>query len=90
MVSFDEILPITEVKRDLLALVKKVERLREAVAITRQGKPTAVLVSLDEYEGLIETLEILSDRSLVRLLKKSKKELEKGRFYSHREVWGNE
>lgn len=87
MSDFDQILPVTDVKRDLLSLIKKVQRLNEAIAITRNGRPTAVLLSLDEYEGLLETIEILSDSETLKTVRKSRKELDAGRFVSHREVW---
>jgi prevent-host-death family protein len=85
---FDEILPITEVKRELLPLIKKIQRLQESIAITRNGRPAAVLLSMDEYEGLLETIEILSNPRLLKLLRKSKKELDRGKLVAHREVWG--
>ncbi|WP_172956026.1 type II toxin-antitoxin system Phd/YefM family antitoxin [Rhodoluna limnophila] len=34
----------------------------EPVVITRNGDPSAVLLSIDEYESMIETLEIMSDK----------------------------
>ena len=89
MSDFDQILPITDVKRDLLSLVKRIHDLRSSIAITRKGKPAAVLMSVDEYEGLLETIEILSDKKLMRIIRKSKKELDAGKFISHREVWGS-
>lgn len=89
MGDFDQILPITDVKRGLLPLVKKIQRLQESIAITRNGKPAAVLLSLGEYEGLLETIEILSDPSLVKFLRRSRKELDRGRWIPHREVWGD-
>lgn len=88
MGDFDQILPVTEVKRELLPLIKKIQRLQESIAITRNGRPAAVLLSMDEYEGLLETIEILSDPGTLKLLRKSKKELDRGKLVTHREVWG--
>lgn len=87
MGAFDQILPVTDVKRNLLPLIRKVQKLQESVTITRNGRPAAVLLSLDEYEGLLETVEILSDPALVKRLRRSKKELDRGQWISHREVW---
>ncbi|MBI3540697.1 MAG: type II toxin-antitoxin system Phd/YefM family antitoxin [Deltaproteobacteria bacterium] len=89
MGDFDQILPITDVKKDLLPLIKKVQRLHETVAITRNGKAAAVLMSLEEYEGLLETIEILGDSKLMKILNKSRKEMDEGKSVSHREVWGD-
>ena len=88
MSDFDQILPISEVKRDFLPLIKKIQKLNESVAITRNGRAAAVLLSMEGYEGLLETIEILSDPKLTKFLRKSKKELESGKLISHREVWG--
>lgn len=88
MSDFDQILPVTDVKRDLLPLIKKVQKLQESVAITRNGRAAAVLLSVEEYEGLLETIEILSSPRLLKILRRSRKELDAGKFISHREVWG--
>ena len=88
MSEFDQILPISEVKRELLPLIKKIQKLGESIAITRNGRAAAVLLSIEEYEGLLETLEILSDARLVKRLRQSRKEAQAGRFFTHREVWG--
>ena len=85
--DLDEILPITDVKRDLLKLVKKVGELNQIIAITKKGKATALLMSMEEYEGLIETIEILSDPDLVRKLKKARRDVAKGKFVTDNEVW---
>lgn len=88
MKEFDKILPVSEVKEDLLGHVKDVTNLRQTIAITKNGHPTAVLMSMDEYEGLMETLEILSDEKLLKALKKSLREADQGKFVSNEEVWG--
>lgn len=89
MGDFDQILPVTDVKRNLLPLIKKIQRFQGSVAITRNGRPAAVILSLDEYEGLLETVEILSDPRLVKILRRSKREAKRGKWFSHREVWGD-
>ena len=53
------ILPVTTVKRNLLKLLRKVESDGDTLIITREGKAAGVLLSPEEYEGLMETLEIL-------------------------------
>lgn len=87
MAIFDKILPITDVKKDLLGIVKKIQDLGESIAITKNGKAAAVLMSLEEYEGLMETLEILSDAKLMKEFNQSRKEWERGKFIPHEDVW---
>ena len=56
--------PLSEAKTHLAKLLADVEALGEEVVITRSGRPVGVLLSLTDYEGLIETLEVLADRDL--------------------------
>ena len=75
-----KVLPLSEVKTKLSALVDVVERRDEPITITRNGKPIAIIVSKDEYDGWQETVEILQDpqflkeiRDGVRRLARTKK-----------------
>jgi prevent-host-death family protein len=53
--------PITKAKAALLDLVRKIEDSDDAIAITRNGVPEAVLISMKKFRGLIETVELLCD-----------------------------
>lgn len=61
---------------------------QEIVAITRGGVPSAVLLSIDQFEGLMETIEILSDQKSICALRRSLKQVEKGNWVSHSAVFG--
>jgi prevent-host-death family protein len=71
-------LPLAEAKAKLSALVDRVAATDEEVLITRNGRPAAVLVSLDEYESWKETREIKSDRALMREIRRGLRDLRKG------------
>jgi len=58
---FVEMLPLTEVRSALSALVERVEGSHERVTITRNGRPAAVLISPEDLKALEETLDVLSD-----------------------------
>lgn len=60
---------------------------QEIVAITRDGVPSAVLLSMDQFEGLMETIEVLSDQKSMRALRRSLKQAEKRQWVSHSEVF---
>lgn len=87
MSEFDKILPVTKVKKELLSHVKNMEKRSESIAITRNGHAVAVLLGLDDYEGLLETIEIMSDKKLLATLRKSRKEAETGKLIPHEKVW---
>ena len=57
-------LPISEVKARLPELVAGVLDREEEVVVTRNGRPAAMLVNVDEYARLKDTLDVLSDPDL--------------------------
>lgn len=88
MVDYNATLPLTKVKRDLTDLVRQVDEFQDVVAITKNGFPTAVLLSEDYYEGLIETIEILSNPKIMASLKKSKRQIEQNKLVNEDKAWG--
>jgi PHD/YefM family antitoxin component YafN of YafNO toxin-antitoxin module len=50
--------------------------------VTRRGHPTMLLINPEDFEGLLETLEILSDRSALKRIRKSWKEARAGKTVS--------
>lgn len=85
----DRFLPITEVKARLPELVSGVEEREERIVVTRNGKPSALLVSMAEYSQLKETLDVLSDPDLMRQIRASARFFAKGgRGLSIDEVFG--
>ncbi|MDE0498535.1 MAG: type II toxin-antitoxin system Phd/YefM family antitoxin [Acidimicrobiaceae bacterium] len=50
---------------NLAELVGGLQRDDAAVTIVEDGKPVALLIKPDDYDGLLETLEIMSDAELV-------------------------
>jgi prevent-host-death family protein len=72
-------LPLATVKAQLSSLVDQVEDTHQRVVITRNGKPAAMLISLDDIEGLEETLEILSDKETMKRIKQSEADIKAGR-----------
>ena len=57
------------------------------VAVTRNGVPVSVLMSADRYGSLLETIEILADRGIVKALARSLKDFQGGRVMTHEEAW---
>lgn len=78
--------PFTEARNGLKQLFDDVERRHEHVVITRNGRPSVVVLSSAEYETLQETLEILGDERTMEALRQSDEDVEAGRLYSVDEV----
>lgn len=90
MPHVDQYVSVTEAKNKLLELIRNLKARQEVVAITRDGVPAAVLLSMDQFEGLTETIEILSDPGAMRSLRKSLKQAKAGKWVSHEAVFGRE
>ncbi len=71
-------LPLAEVKNRLSEVVDRVEREHERVVITKHGRPAAVVLSVDDLESLEESLEILSDPTLVAEIRAAERERSSG------------
>ena len=48
----------------------------------------AILLSEEDYESLIETLELLSTPGLLKGVNKAKKEIKEGKTYSMEDIFG--
>ena len=73
-----ETLPFSEAKTHLSELAERVEREHERILVTRNGRPSFVLVSPDDLASLEETLDILRDPELVASLARSRAEAARG------------
>jgi antitoxin YefM len=79
-------LPLGEVKSHLSELVGRVHDHHERVTVTVHGRPSAVLVALEDLEQLEETLAILRDADTMRRLASSDAELARGESVSADEL----
>lgn len=75
-------IPLAEAKKQLSAIVKDADEKFDRFAITRNGVNKAVLMSSDEYEGLLETLDILSRREEREAISRAKKQVRNGKTAS--------
>ena len=71
-------LPISEVKARLPELVAGVMEREEEILVTRNGRPAAVLVNVDEYQRLKGTLDVLGDADLMRQIRESERHFARG------------
>lgn len=65
-------LSLSEVKTRLPELVTGVQEREEEVIVTKNGRPAAILINVDEYSRLKETLDILSDPGLMNQIAESR------------------
>lgn len=75
MDKIPNIVPITDLRQDATAIVKRVTKMRKPLIITQRGRAAAVMVSIEEYEHSRHEIELL------RLLAQGEKEIEAGKGY---------
>lgn len=79
---------ISEARSRLSAIAKQLADSPEdgAVIVTQRGKPALALMSSELYEGLMETLEIMSDPDLMAGIRQGLKDGEEGRTLNTQEL----
>lgn len=88
METIQDYIPVSKAKSTLLDLIRRIEDSDDAIAITKNGVPEAVLISMKKFKGLMETLEILSDEKAMKSIRKSIKEARKGMWLDYDRVFG--
>ena len=77
---------VRELRPKLSKVIDNIHKKFDRYVITRRGKPEVVMMSIDDYEGLLETLEIESDPELMKRLKKAEEDMKKGKGRSLEQI----
>lgn len=79
-----QILNITVAKQKLLELARRNKELGECFILIKNGEPISALLPFEEYESLLETLDILEEEpNILALLKKAETDIKDHKF----KVW---
>lgn len=81
-------LPVSEARQTLPALVSRIRRLMDRAIITRNGRPEAVLMGIEEFESWVETLELMSRPGTAKGIRQGLADLKSGRTRSFEETFG--
>lgn len=79
-------LPLAEVKAHLSELVGRVSSQHERLTVTVHGRPSAVLLAVDDLESLEETIAVLSDTAALRDLIEAEAEIARGEGESEEQL----
>lgn len=77
----------TQARNQLFRILKRAIRGHVPYRITCKDG-AAILISEEDYESFIETLELLSTPGLLKSVQQAKKEIAKGQTYSFEEIFG--
>jgi antitoxin YefM len=79
----------TDARREFFELVKGAASGHKVYRISHR-KGSVVLLSEEDYDSLLETLELLSIPGFRRSIRKSVQQMEKGETFSFEDVFGSE
>jgi antitoxin YefM len=80
MQTIETYIPITQAKAKLLEMVRQLSDTNDTIAITKNGVPEAVMLSMKKFEGFLETIDILADPEMMKQLKGSAQDVKAGRL----------
>lgn len=84
--SFDAIVPISELQKRSRALVEQVRKTGAPIVVTQRGRPAAMLVNYDLYEGHLATLDETSFPDWEEKLARAEREVTGSRLLSQEQV----
>lgn len=79
-------LSITEARKRIFEIAEETQKPDVRYTITEKGKPKMVMLSAEEYESLIEDLEIMSDPGFAKRVKKVEEEIDRGEYITWEEM----
>ena len=80
MAKMPDILPITDLRQDAAAALKRVRASKQPVVITQRGRAAAVMLSVEAYE------QAEHERQILRLLARGEREIKAGKGYALEDV----
>jgi len=77
---------LKELRPELPKVIKNIDTKLDRYIITKRGKPVVMMINIDDYESILETIEILSDKQAVKRIKQAKEEIGRGETISLKEL----
>lgn len=77
---------ITEARKRIFDIAEEVQKPNKVYTLTSGGKPKAVIMSAEEYDSLMEDLEILSNPETMENIRKAEEEYKNGECVSWEET----
>lgn len=87
MPKMDQVVQLSRFRRRAGEYMDQCQQRGRHFVISRRGREQAVLVSQTEWRSLLETLEVLSDPSLMSQIRRSRTAVRKGRVRPAAEVF---
>lgn len=70
---------LKELRPELPKVISRIDGKLDRYVVTRRGKPVVVMMSVEDYESLMETLDLLADPKAMASLRRGEADIRKGR-----------
>jgi antitoxin YefM len=77
---------LKELRPKLPKVMNDIDTKMDRFVVTRHGKPAAMMMSIEDYESIIETLDILSNSGMAKRIKEAEVEMKKGKVKALSEI----
>ena len=74
--QIDSYIAVTKAKTRLLDMIRDIDDRDDTIAITKNGIPKAVIMSMEQYEAMRETMAIMADKDMMKQIRDSIKEMQ--------------
>ncbi|MCL4538159.1 MAG: type II toxin-antitoxin system Phd/YefM family antitoxin [Bacteroidetes bacterium] len=78
LIHADEFIGTRDLRKHLPNILQDIQETHRTFVVTSQGKPQGVLISVEEYVALIEMVQDLNNKELVKAINTARKELAAG------------
>jgi prevent-host-death family protein len=78
--------PVAEARQNFSALVDEAVTTHQRIQVTRNGVPVIWMISDDDFESIMETIDVLTDGAALRDIEQSRADEEAGRYFTADEM----
>ncbi len=80
------IISITEARSKIFEIAEKVQKTGQVFAFTENGKPKVVIMSSDDYENIMEDLELMKNHKFMAKINKVEQEFSEGKYTAWKSI----
>ena len=77
---------LKDLRPELPKVIARIDGKLDRYIVTKRGKPVIVMLSIEDYESLMDTLDLLADPKAMADLRKGEEDIRKGRTRSWTEI----
>ena len=77
---------LKDLRPELPRVIARIDGKLDRYIVTKRGKPVIVMLSIEDYESLMDTLDLLADPKAMADLRKGEEDIRKGRTRSWTEI----